>query len=602
LLERLGDLLVAQFLVTPQNHCQALRFRQIGNGGVDRLLQFLFEERSIRRDRVFVPDRPFLLLRFTLEWHLRMARTAAQFVKHQIASDLKQPGRELRPRHIALRTFPDPHENLLSNVFGVGSVPQHPGHRADHQPLMTLHELLEGAGVARADQSHQANILGILLGSCRRAWVIVGHLVYRRCGWVKVAEGWDVEDSTFIRRFRLQQKGSMCIMVRNLARLMNLSLIPTDLRPIAEKVESGQRISEADALSLYRSNDLNALGILASVVRERKNGNVATYILNRYVNYSNLCILSCQFCAFAAKKRDAHAFERSIDDIVGVVEESLASGITEVHMVGGLHPTLKKEWYLDLLQRLRALDPNLIIKAFTAIEVRHLAQRIFKLSIPDTLATLRNAGLGALTGGGAEIFDAGVRDELCRGKESAAEWLDVHRIWHQMGGRSTSTMLYGHIETLEQRVDHLRQLRELQDETGGFTGFVPFAFEPQTTILAHVKPATAVEQLRNLAVSRIYLDNFDHLTAYWVSMGLPLAQISLSYGVDDLHGTIMEEKIFHMAGAKTPQEQTVETLEHVIREAGRDPIQRDSFYRHLPRKRPAAAPAPPAVESELVCA
>lgn len=391
-------------------------------------------------------------------------------------------------------------------------------------------------------------------------------------------------------------------MVRNLARLMNLSLIPTDLRPIAEKVESRQRISEADALTLYRSSDLNALGIMASAVREQKNGNVATYILNRYVNYSNLCILSCQFCAFAAKKRDAHAFERSIDDIVGVVEESLASGITEVHMVGGLHPTLKKEWYLELLQRLRALSPTLIIKAFTAIEVRHLAQRIFKLSIPDTLAALRDAGLGALTGGGAEIFDAGVRDELCRGKESAAEWLDVHRIWHQMGGRSTSTMLYGHIETLEQRVDHLRQLRELQDETGGFTGFVPFAFEPQTTILAHVKPATAVDQLRNLAVSRIYLDNFEHLTAYWVSMGLPLAQISLSYGVDDLHGTIMEEKIFHMAGAKTPQEQTVETLEYVIREAGRDPIQRDSYYRHLPRKRPAAAPAPPAVESELVCA
>jgi aminodeoxyfutalosine synthase len=394
----------------------------------------------------------------------------------------------------------------------------------------------------------------------------------------------------------------MCIMVRKLPASMNLSLIPTDLRPIAEKVESRQRISEADALTLYRTNDLNALGIMASTIRERKNGNVATYILNRYVNYSNLCILSCQFCAFAAKKRDAHAFERSIDEIVGVVEESLTLGITEVHMVGGLHPTLKKEWYIELLQRVRALDPKLIIKAFTAIEVRHLAQRIFKLSIPDTLTALRDAGLGALTGGGAEIFDADVRDELCRGKESAAEWLDVHRIWHQMGGRSTSTMLYGHIETLEQRVDHLRQLRELQDETGGFTGFVPFAFEPQTTILAHVKAATAVEQLRNLAVSRIYLDNFDHLTAYWVSMGLPIAQISLSYGVDDLHGTIMEEKIFHMAGAKTPQEQTVETLEHVIREAGRDPIQRDSYYRHLPRKRPADAPALPAVESELVLA
>jgi aminodeoxyfutalosine synthase len=382
---------------------------------------------------------------------------------------------------------------------------------------------------------------------------------------------------------------------------MNLSLIPIDLQPIAEKVGNGQRISEAEALQLYRSKDLNALGIMASAVRERKNGNVATYILNRYVNYSNVCILSCQFCAFAAKKRDAHAFERSIDDIVAAVQESLALGITEVHMVGGLHPTLKKEWYLTLLKRVRALDPHLIIKAFTAIEIRHLAHRVFKLSIRDTLTALQDAGLGALTGGGAEIFDAEVRDELCRGKESAEEWLEVHRIWHQMGGRSTCTMLYGHIETLEQRVDHLRQLRELQDETHGFTGFVPFTFEPQTTILAHVKPATAVEQLRNLAVSRIYLDNFDHLTAYWVSMGLPLAQVSLSYGVDDLHGTIIEEKIFHMAGAKTPQEQTMATLQHAIREAGREPVQRDSYYRHLPQP-VAVENAPAAVGPELVCA
>jgi aminodeoxyfutalosine synthase len=380
---------------------------------------------------------------------------------------------------------------------------------------------------------------------------------------------------------------------------MNLSLIPTDLRSIAEKVEGQQRLSEADAAQLYRSTDLNALGVMASAVRQRKNGNVATYILNRYINYSNLCILSCQFCAFAAKKRDAHAFERSIDDIAAAVEESLASGITEVHMVGGLHPTLKKDWYLELLRRLRALDPNIVLKAFTAIEIRHLAHRIFKLSIPETLTELKEAGLGALTGGGAEIFDPQIRDELCRGKESAEEWLDVHRTWHNMGGRSTCTMLYGHIETIAQRVDHLSQLRELQDETGGFTGFVPFAFEPNTTLLAHVKPASAVEQLRNLAVSRIYLDNFDHLTAYWVSMGLPLAQVSLNYGVDDLHGTIMEEKIFHMAGAKTPQEQTVATLEHVIREAGRDPVQRDSYYNHLPKTRPAASPA---VESELVYA
>ncbi len=384
---------------------------------------------------------------------------------------------------------------------------------------------------------------------------------------------------------------------------MNFSLIPDELRPIADKVAAGTRIGEEEALSLYRTQDLNALGIMASAVRERKNGNFATYILNRYINYSNICILSCQFCAFAARKRDAHAFEQTADEILAAVRDALALGITEVHMVGGLHPSLKKDWYLDLLQRLRALDPDLIIKAFTAIEIRHLAERIFKLSIPQTLEILRDAGLGALTGGGAEIFDAGVRDEICRGKESAEEWLDVHRIWHQMGGRSTSTMLYGHIETVEQRIGHLRMLRELQDETHGFTGFVPFAFEPQTPVLAHIPRASAIEQLRNLAVSRIYLDNFDHLTAYWVSMGLPLAQLSLSYGVDDLHGTIMEEKIFHMAGAKTPQEQTVATLENVIREAGRVPMQRDSYYRHLgPGRTKQERAAERNAEPELACA
>ncbi len=299
---------------------------------------------------------------------------------------------------------------------------------------------------------------------------------------------------------------------------MNYQLIPKELRPIAEKVEAWQRISEPDALALYRANDLNALGMIANVVRERKNGNYASYIHNRYINYSNVCILSCQFCAFAAKKRDAHAFEYAIDEIIEAVRDALHLGVTEVHMVGGLHPTLKKEWYLELLQRLRALNPNLHIKAFTAIEARHLAQRIFRMPIRDTLETLRAVGLGSITGGGAEIFDPAVRDKICRGKETATEWLDVHRTWHSMGGRSTCTMLYGHIETHQQRVDHLRQLRELQDETGGFTGFVPFAFEPSQShgILAQIKRASAFEQLRNLAVSRIYLDNIDHLTAYWV--------------------------------------------------------------------------------------
>jgi aminodeoxyfutalosine synthase len=326
---------------------------------------------------------------------------------------------------------------------------------------------------------------------------------------------------------------------------------------------------------------LNAVGAIANLVRDRKNGNVATYVLNRYINYSNVCILSCQFCAFAARKRDPHAFEMAIPEIVATVRGAMEQGITEIHMVGGLHPTLEKEWYLELIRSLRKLDGKLHIKAFTAIEIRHFASRIFKTTIRETLEALREAGLNSLTGGGAEIFDAEVRDRICRGKESGAEWLEVHRIWHQMGERSTCTMLFGHIETHAQRVDHLRQLRELQDETRGFTAFIPFSFVPETTELAHIKPASAFEELLNLAVSRIYLDNFEHITAYWVSLGLPLAQISLNYGVDDLHGTIMEEKIFHMAGAETPQEQTVDALERSIREAGREPMQRNSYYERI---------------------
>lgn len=372
--------------------------------------------------------------------------------------------------------------------------------------------------------------------------------------------------------------------------MINWNLIPDPLRTVARKVEDGQRLDERDALALYRSTDLHALGTLANHVRERLNGNRATYILNRYINYSNVCILSCQFCAFAARKRDPHAFEHAIPDILDTVRRALGQGITEIHMVGGLHPSLPADWYLDLLRGMKSLDPELHLKSFTAIEIRHLARRVFKKSIAETLAILREAGLDALTGGGAEIFNPSVRDTICRGKETAEEWLDVHRTWHQMGGRSTATMLFGHVESIEDRVDHLRQLRALQDETAGFTGFVPFAFVPETTELSHIRPAGAIEVLRNLAVARVYLDNVNHLTAYWIAMGLPLAQIALSYGVDDLHGTIMEEKIFHAAGAKTPQELTVDTLERAIREAGRLPAQRDTFYNLVPaRRRPEPA-------------
>lgn len=368
----------------------------------------------------------------------------------------------------------------------------------------------------------------------------------------------------------------------------NSRLISPAFQDIYEKVLNGERINEQQALTLSRSNDLNSLGQIANIVRERKNGNRASYILNRYINYSNICVLSCQFCAFGARRRDPHAFEMAIPEIESAARNALDQGITEIHMVGGLHPNLSAEWYIKLLETLRALDEQLHLKAFTAIEIRHLAERIFKLPIPDTLETLRRAGLNSLTGGGAEIFDPEIRDKICRGKETAEEWKQVHRIWHGMGERSTSTMLFGHIESLEQRVDHLRQLRELQDETHGFTGFVPFAFVPQTTELAYIRPASALDQLRTLAVSRIYLDNFDHITGYWVAMSLPLAQISLSYGVDDLHGTLMEEKIFHMAGATTPQKQTVASLERTIREARREPVQRDSYYSPIrPKERVA---------------
>ena len=381
------------------------------------------------------------------------------------------------------------------------------------------------------------------------------------------------------------------------------ALLGRELRPIYDKVQAGGRVTDAEALTLYQSHDLNALGAIANLTRERKNGNVATYLLNRYINYSNVCILSCQFCAFAAKKRDAHAFELAIPEVVETTRKALEQGITEIHMVGGLHPTLKAEWYLDLLRSLKALDPNLHLKCFTAIEARHLADRVFRLPLEEPLGRLREAGLGSLPGGGAEIFDPAIRDRICRGKETAEEYLDVHRTWHRMGGRSTCTMLFGHIETMAQRVDHLRRLRELQDETHGFTGFIPFAFVPDGTTrdLRDIRPTTGFDELRNLAVSRIYLDNFEHITAYWVSMGLPLAQVALGYGVDDLHGTIMEEKIFHMAGAKTPQEQTVAALENAIREAGRDPMQRDSHYNRIAStNRQPVFPAPvPAAEPVL---
>lgn len=358
---------------------------------------------------------------------------------------------------------------------------------------------------------------------------------------------------------------------------MNFFVTRSPLRDLHAKVLAGERLSEADALRLFACRDLNALGALADFANQRRNGHRATYILNRYINYSNYCILSCQFCAFARKKRDADGFELSLPQILEKAREAMKFGITELHIVGGLHPSLPFRYYLDMLRALREAGPHLHLKCFTAIEILHLAW-LARKSVRDTLVELRDAGLDSLTGGGAELFAPAVRSQIARGKESAEEWLDVHRTWHRLGGRSTCTMLFGHVESLADRVDHLRRLRALQDETRGFTGFIPLPYQPENNGIPVTKPPTGFDALRTIALSRLYLDNFDHLTAYWIGLGLKLAQVALSFGADDLHGTILEEHIFRMAGAQAGQLQTQTTMIRAIRETGRVPVQRNSHY------------------------
>jgi aminodeoxyfutalosine synthase len=371
---------------------------------------------------------------------------------------------------------------------------------------------------------------------------------------------------------------------------MNFFLQRSEVGDLYEKVASGARISDDDAQRLFESKDLNAVGAIADFVRQRKNGNRASYIINRYINYSNYCILSCQFCAFARKKRDKDGFQYSVEEIVDKAREAVHLGITELHIVGGLHPSLPFSYYTDMLRALKVSYPELQLKCFTAIEVLHLAW-LAKKSVGQTLQELRDAGLDSLTGGGAEIFRKEVRSAIAKGKESAEEYLDVHRTWHKMGQRSTCTMLYGHVESLADRVNHLHYLRDLQDETHGFVGFIPLAYQPENNRIPVQHPPTGFDSLRTIAVSRIYLDNFDHVTAYWVGLGIKLAPIALSYGADDVHGTILEEKIFHMAGATSPQLQTEADLVKAIRETGRLPVQRNTFYEPI-RVWEASMPGP----------
>jgi len=348
------------------------------------------------------------------------------------------------------------------------------------------------------------------------------------------------------------------------------------LSGVLEKAVAGERISEAEALALFEEGDMESLSRAGRAMREARHGSKAFYIINRHINYSNICVLDCDFCAFGKRRREEGAYELTIPEIVGNARASIAMGAREIHIVGGLHPTWKFTMYLDMLRALRALGPEVTLKAFTAIEILHFAW-LTKSTVGDVLLQLKEAGLGCLTGGGAEIFAEGPRRRICRGKETGGEWLEVHRTAHKLGIPSTATMLFGHIETYADRVDHLRQLRELQDETGGFIAFLPLAFKPAHR-LSHLMEPGADETLKTIAVSRAYLDNFDHIKAYWISYGLELAERALAFGADDLDGTIEEERIYHMAGANSPVSQTVEALRGAIRKAGLSPVLRDSFY------------------------
>jgi aminodeoxyfutalosine synthase len=349
------------------------------------------------------------------------------------------------------------------------------------------------------------------------------------------------------------------------------------LQPIYEKVAAGRRLSREDGCTLFGSFDLLGVGRLAQIVRERLHGNKAYYIYNQHINYSNICVNGCKFCAFGRKAGEAGAYEMRLPEIFAKVEERLHEPITEIHIVGGCHPDLPLAYYLDMLRGIKARRPEVHLQAFTAVEVAHLADKA-ELSVADTLAALKEAGLGSLPGGGAEVFSPRVRQRLCPEKLSPAGWLEVARTAHRLGLNTNATMLYGHMESVDERVDHLVKLRAAQDETGGFLAFIPLAFHPANTELSDLSGPSAIDDLKTLAISRLMLDNFPHIKAFWVMLGPKLSQISLCFGVDDVDGTVMEERITHMAGAQTPQGMTRMQLQALIREAGCEPVERDTLY------------------------
>lgn len=349
------------------------------------------------------------------------------------------------------------------------------------------------------------------------------------------------------------------------------------LDDILEKVKSGDRLSLEDGVRLYQSPDIMAVGYLANIVRERINKDNAYFIYNQHINYSNICTNLCKFCAFGKDKESDLAYEMSIEEIGKKVRERLQEPITEIHMVGGIHPDLPYSYYIDALRAIKSVRPDVHIQAFTCVEIAHFAE-LSGQSVADTIKELVNAGLGSIPGGGAEVFSPRIRNLTCEKKLSGNGWLEVAKTAHGLGLRSNATMLYGHIETLEERIEHLDMLRCAQDETGGFLTFIPLAFHPKNTELHDLSRTSGIEDLKNIAVARCFLDNFPHIKAYWVMIGPKLAQVALSFGADDMDGTVKEELITHMAGGDTEQALSSEKLVRMIKEAGRKPIERDTLY------------------------
>ena len=354
------------------------------------------------------------------------------------------------------------------------------------------------------------------------------------------------------------------------------------LEPIAKKVVAGERLSFDDGVTLYRSGDILAVGWLANLVRERLHGDVTYFNVNRHINPTNVCVASCRLCAFGKKKGEAGTYTMALEEAWATAASGYTEAVTEFHIVGGLHPDLPFEYFMDLVRGLKERFPKVHVKAFTMVEVAFLAKR-GKMSILETLQQMKAAGVDSMPGGGAEIFADRVRHIICDHKIDGGEWLETARMAHQSGLQSNATMLYGHIENEEDRVDHLLKLRAVQDETGGFQTFIPLAFHPDHTVLEHLPRTTGMLDIKQIAVGRLLLDNFSHVKAYWQMMTAKIAQIALRFGADDIDGTVIEEKIYHDAGATTPQGMRRADLIRLITEAGRVPFERDTMYRAVTR-------------------